>query len=123
MLPLKDDSNETNKERMGDLRESLRDSFRVSRVDILKKPYYSLTTSKNLGALGVDINDCNKLLRDLERKTSWGPTRGGKDRKVADKYIIQYFTVPVDQKLLSDYAVYVRKPMVLSLNLSIYAAS
>jgi hypothetical protein len=114
MLPLKDDSNEANPENMGDLRESLRSVWRNKRFDILKKPYYSMTmTNKNLGGLGVDVNDCNKLLRDLERKSNWGPEKI-KDRKSQDKYIINYFTPPVDQKLLSDYSIYVRKPMDIS---------
>lgn len=113
MLPLKDDSREANPEKLGELRESLRLKYRNGRVEIMSKPYYSLTTSKNLGALGVDINDCNKLLRDLERKSNWGPYRH-KEKKSADKYIIQFFSTPVDQKLVTDYSVYVRKPMDLS---------
>lgn len=113
MLPLKDDSSEVNPEKLGDLRESLRLKYRNGRVEIMNKPYYSLTTSKNLGALGVDINDCNKLLRDLERRNNWGPYRN-KDKKSADKFMIQYFVLPVDQKLVTDYSVYVRRPMDLS---------
>ena len=123
ILPLKNDANEVDPKALGDLRESLRDIHRAARFDLLKKPYHSMQKAKNLGGLGMDINDCQKLIRDLERKNNWdkkggekaaGGGAGLKSDKKHDKYLIQYFATPVDQKLLSDYAVYVRQPMDLS---------
>ena len=110
LLPLKDDSRAERPESMGELRESLRSVHRERRVALLKQPYYTLTSNKQLGGLGVDINDCNKLLKDLERRSTWGPNRG-REKKSVDKWAFTYFIPPVNTSLLSDYSVYVRKPM------------
>lgn len=112
MLPLRDDSNVENPEKLGDLRESLRVESRQQRMDILKVPYRSFVNPKNLGGLGVDINDCNKLLKDLEKRTTWGGAK--RDRKQPDRLLLSFFTTPVNLKVLSDYSIYVRKPMDLS---------
>lgn len=70
-----------------------RDSERARRLEIVSAADIISTT------------ECKRLIKQVERSTS---------ATKAEKIKVSYFSVPVDEKLLSDYALYVKKPIDLS---------
>ena len=53
----------------------------------------------------ISTTECKRLIKQVERSTS---------ATKAEKIKVSYFSVPVDEKLLADYALYVKKPIDLS---------
>jgi Bromodomain len=86
------DRDRENREKLGPLRETVRESERKKREELL-----------NISPLSEAVTECRKLIKDFERY---------KNR--AENIQIGYFALPVDQAMLSNYSVYVRNPIDLS---------
>ena len=91
-LPVVADRDRENREKLGPLRETVRESERKKREELL-----------NISPLSEAVTECRKLIKDFERY---------KNR--AENIQIGYFALPVDQAMLSNYSVYVRNPIDLS---------
>ncbi len=91
-LTMKEDKDKEKPELLGDLRVSVREKEREVREKMLERAPMDTTPAV-----------CKKLLKDLERC-----------RNKQEQYQLSYFLKPVDENLLADYSVYVRRPIDLS---------